>query len=393
VLDSPAFWIVVAVLVIVIVVIVVVARRDTVMEVTGIARRRRRPHRDEFRPENLDENAPPPKRAGIIINPTKFVDAGAMAGVRARVTAACLAQGWGEPIWYETTIADPGTGQARRAVAEGAAVVCPLGGDGTVRAVAAALVGTETPLGLLPGGTGNLLARNLELPVDSIDKALVVALTGQNVRIDVGRMAVDPSGQHAVPDEHIFLVMAGIGLDGAIMAGAPERLKARVGSAAYIVSGFQNFLGPQFKVRMKVNGEGEFSRRTRTVVVGNCGRLFGGLILMPGARPDDGVLDSVVLSPRGVVGWSAVAGHVVTRQHRGHPLIDRHAGQEIHIEADRPQEVQLDGDPIGTARSMTATVDHLALVVRVGVNGHAKSPSNGHARGGSNGHAKSASPQ
>jgi diacylglycerol kinase (ATP) len=76
-----------------------------------------------------------------------------------------------------------------------------------------------------------------------------------------------------------------------------------------------------------------------------------------------------------VVGWSAVAGHVVTRQHRGHPLIDRHAGQEIHIEADRPQEVQLDGDPIGTARSMTATVDHLALVVRVGVNGHAKSAS------------------
>ena len=371
-LDSPAFWIVVAVVVLVVVVAVVVARRNTVMEVTGIARRRRRPHRDEFRPESIDEDAPPPKRAGVVINPTKFVD---VASVRARVTAACLAQGWGAPIWYETTMADPGTGQARRAVADGAAVVCPLGGDGTVRAVAAALVGTETPLGLLPGGTANLLARNLELPVDSIDKALVVALTGQNVRIDVGRMAVDPSGQHAVPDEHIFLVMAGIGFDAAIMAGAPERLKARVGSAAYIVSGFQNFLGPQFKVRMKVNGEGEFSRRTRTVVVGNCGRLFGGLILLPGARPDDGVLDSVVLSPRGVVGWSAVAGHVVTRQHRGHPLIDRHAGQEIHIEADEPQEVQLDGDPIGTARSMTATVDHLALVVRVGVNGQAKSAS------------------
>jgi diacylglycerol kinase (ATP) len=372
VFDSPALWIVVAVLVLVIVVAIVVARRDTVMEVTGIGRQRRRPHRDEFRPEHVDENAPPPKRAGVVINPTKFVD---VESVRARVTAACRAQGWGEPIWYETTIADPGTGQARRAVADGAAVVCPLGGDGTVRAVAAALVGTETPLGLLPGGTANLLARNLELPVDSIDKALVVALTGRNVRIDVGRMAVDPSGQHAVPDEHIFLVMAGIGFDGAMMAGAPERLKARVGSVAYIVSGFQNWLGPQFKVRMKVDGEGEFSRRTRTVVVGNCGKLFGGLILLPDARLDDGVLDSVVLSPRGVVGWSAVAGHVVTRQRRGHPLIDRHSGQEIHIEADEPHEVQLDGDPIGTARSMTATVDHLALVVRVGVNGQAKSAS------------------
>ena len=370
--DSPAFWIVVVLVVLAIIVAVVVARRDTVLEATGIARRRRRPHRDDFRPEGLDEDAPPLKRAGMIVNPTKFTD---LDAVRARVTTTCLAQGWGEPIWLETTIADPGTGQARRAVEEGAAVVCPLGGDGTVRAVATALVGTETPLGPLPGGTGNLLARNLDLPFDSIEKALVVALTGQNVRIDVGRLSVDPSGQHAVPDEHLFLVMAGVGLDAAIMAGAQERLKARVGSAAYVVSGFQNFLGPQFRVRMKVDGEGEFARRTRTVIVGNCGRLFGGLVLMPGARLDDGVLDSVVLSPRGVVGWSAVAGHVVTRQRRGHPLIDRHAGREIHIELDRPQEVQLDGDTIGTARSMTARVDPLALVVRVGVSAQAKSAS------------------
>lgn len=370
--DSPAFWIVVAVVVLAIVVAVIVARRDVVLEATGIARRRRRPHRDDFRPEGSDEDAAPLRRAGIIVNPTKFTD---LPAVRARVTATCLAQGWGEPIWLETTISDPGTGQARQAVEAGAAVVCPLGGDGTVRAVATALVGTETPLGPLPGGTGNLLARNLDLPLDSIEKALVVALTGQNVRIDVGRLSVDPSGQHAVPDEHLFLVMAGVGLDAAIMAGAQERLKARVGSAAYVVSGFQNFLGPQFKVRLKVDGEGEFSRRTRTVVVGNCGKLFGGLVLMPEARLDDGMLDSVVLSPRGVVGWSAVAGHVVTRQRRGHALIDRHAGQEIRIDVDEPQVVQLDGDTIGSARSMTARVDHLALVVRVGVSGQAKSAS------------------
>ena len=370
--DSPAFWIVVAVVVLAIVVAVIVARRDVVLEATGIARRRRRPHRDDFRPEGSDEDAAPLRRAGIIVNPTKFTD---LPAVRARVTATCQAQGWGEPIWLETTITDPGTGQARQAVEAGAAVVCPLGGDGTVRAVATALVGTETPLGPLPGGTGNLLARNLDLPLDSIEKALVVALTGQNVRIDVGRLSVDPSGQHAVPDEHLFLVMAGVGLDAAIMAGAQERLKARVGSAAYVVSGFQNFLGPQFKVRLKVDGEGEFSRRTRTVVVGNCGKLFGGLVLMPEARLDDGMLDSVVLSPRGVVGWSAVAGHVVTRQRRGHALIDRHAGQEIRIDVDEPQVVQLDGDTIGSARSMTARVDHLALVVRVGVSGQAKSAS------------------
>ncbi|MDQ6714696.1 MAG: diacylglycerol kinase family lipid kinase [Actinomycetota bacterium] len=361
-LDNPVFWIVLSAAVVLVVVLVVVLRRDTTLEAIGI-RRRPRPHRDDFRPEGTLGSATPLKRAGVIVNPTKFSD---LPAVRQRITAACGAHGWGEPIWYETTEADPGTGQARRAAAEGAAVVCPLGGDGTVRAVAAALVGTETPLGLLPAGTGNLLARNLDLPVDSIERALGVALTGQNVRIDVGRLAVDPSGQHADPDQHIFLVMAGVGFDAAIMAGAPEALKARVGSAAYLVSGMRNMLGPQFRVRLSVDGETELSRRTRTVIIGNVGKLFGGLVLMPGARFDDGLLDTVVLSPRGVVGWTALAGHVVTRQRRGHPLLDRHVGEEVRITTDRPQEVQLDGDPIGRARSITATVDHLALVVRVG---------------------------
>lgn len=232
--ESPAVWVVVAVVVLALVAAVVLLRRDDVMEVTGIAQRRRRPHRDDFRPEGVEGVAVPPKRAGVIVNPTKYAD---VQVVRDQVTTSCAAQGWGEPLWYETTVADPGTGQARRAVADGAAVVCALGGDGTVRAVASALVGTQTPLGLLPGGTGNLLARNLELPVDSLDKALVVALTGQNARIDVGRLEVDPSGQHAVPDEHFFFVMAGIGFDAEIMAGAGERLKSRVGYGAYVVSG------------------------------------------------------------------------------------------------------------------------------------------------------------
>src|SRR4029453_9620989 len=100
------------------------------MEVTGIAGRRRRPHRDEFRPEGSEEEAAPLKRAGVIVNPTKFT---AVAPARGRLTATCKAQGWGEPFWYETTIADPGTGQARKAGEEGAGVICPLGGGGTLR--------------------------------------------------------------------------------------------------------------------------------------------------------------------------------------------------------------------------------------------------------------------
>ncbi|MEO8827796.1 diacylglycerol kinase family protein [Lapillicoccus sp.] len=367
-LDNRLLWIALAVLLVAVVVVVVAVRGRDVLEATGL-QRRRRPHRDEFRPEGAEER-PRVRYAGVVVNPTKFAD---LAAVQARVTAACASHGWGAPRWYTTTLADPGAGQARAAVADGVDVVCTLGGDGTVRAVAAALVGTETPLGLLGGGTGNLLGRNLDLPVDHLDRAVAVALTGQNARIDVGRLEVDSSGQQDRPNQHIFLVMAGLGFDAAIMSDAPEQLKARVGSAAYVVSGFRNFLGPQFRARIQVSGEPELSRRTRTVIIGNCGRLFGGLVLMPDAKIDDGLLDTMVLSPRGLVGWTAVAGHVMTRQRRGHSLIDRHSGSEVRVTTDEPQLVQLDGDLIGTARTLTATVDHLALVVRVAATGQPKS--------------------
>jgi diacylglycerol kinase (ATP) len=325
---------------------------------------RRRPPRGHFRPEGAAESSEAPRRLGaVIVNPTKFDN---IEAVRAQVTKGCLAAGWEEPLWVETTAEDPGTGQARQAVADGATLICPLGGDGTVRAVAAALVGTETPLGLLPGGTGNLLARNLNLPVDNLDDALKVALTGQNKRVDVGRLTVDHSGEDENVEEHIFLIMAGLGFDAAIMADAPERLKNTVGPLAYTFSAAKNLRGPQFRVFMKIDDEPELSRRARTVVIGNCGKLTGGLVLMPLAQVDDGWLDAVILSPAGVVGWVAVGWRLITKKRKGHKRVDHHRLKSATIRCDRAQEVQIDGDTMGKALALSATVDPLALVVRVG---------------------------
>ena len=340
------------------------ASGETISAAMGVRRfGRRRPHREHFRPVGAEKPEAPKRVAAIIVNPTKF---GNINDVRTQVTDGCLAAGWARPLWVETTAQDPGTGQARQAVLDGATLICPLGGDGTVRAVAAALVGTEIPMGLLSGGTANLLARNLNLPTDSLDHALKVALTGQNKRIDVGRLTVDESGEHERPTEHIFLIMAGIGFDAAIMAGARERLKKTVGPLAYTFSGAKNLRGPQFKVRVKVDDEAEFSRRTRTVVIGNCGKITGGLVLMPQAQVDDGWLDTVILSPVGVVGWVAVAGRVISQRRKGHERVDHHRLKSVAIRCDRPEAVQIDGDTIGTARALSATVDPLALVVRVG---------------------------
>jgi YegS/Rv2252/BmrU family lipid kinase len=308
------------------------------------------------------EGAQPLKRAAVVVNPTKFDD---VRATRRHVATVFTQAGWDEPLWLETTKEDPGFGQGQQALDAGVDLVCSLGGDGTTRSVASALVGSSTPLGLLPGGTGNLLARNLGVPFDELDKALRAAMGGTDLRVDVGRLTVNPSGEHQRLEEHVFLVMAGVGFDADIMADAPEQLKARVGWLAYGVSGVKHLKGAQFTARVRVDDKPEFTRRARTILIGNCGKLTGGLVLLPQAKVNDGWLDSVILSPEGLPGWVAVALRVIARRPRGHERVDHHRIKEIAVRTNGPEEVQLDGDTIGRARAISAKIEPRALTVRV----------------------------
>lgn len=303
--------------------------------------------------------APPEDRPlpAVVVNPTKFDD---LEAARAVITSACTELGWHEPLWLETTVEDPGTGQATQAVSRGADVVMACGGDGTVRRVGEALAGTGVAMGLLSAGTGNLLARNLDLHGDDLTAATRIALTGDDRPIDVGRVTVDD-------DEHeqVFLVMAGLGFDAEIMATAPEALKAKVGPAAYTVAGVRKLKGRQARIRIAVDDLAAVPRRVRTIVVGNCGRLLGGLVLMPDAVVDDGWLDVVAIAPRNIVGWVAVAGRVLTRQRKGHPMVEHWRAQALSIASEQPEPAQLDGDPIGDVTRLRMRVDPGALLVRV----------------------------
>ena len=330
------------------------------------------------------------RRAAVIVNPTKFEDVGR---VRRRVTEICHRHGWADPLWLETTAEDTGVGQTHEALSAGVDLICPLGGDGTVRTVGAELAGHDVPMGLLPAGTGNLLARNLQLPFDSLERCLTIALTGQDAWIDTCRLdlvrptsaqlearfeddtdpaenvdmedAVDDRTSEEVREEHTFLVMAGLGFDAEVMAGVPERLKARVGWLAYLVAGLRHLKGPQFAVAVKVDGTETFTRRVRSVMVGNVGRLQGGMELLPDALADDGSVDAVLLSPDGVVGWAATFGQLVTRRRIGHSRVDHVQGREVRVVSDKPVEIEIDGDTLGSAIAMRVVVQPASLLVRI----------------------------
>ncbi|MGH3669481.1 MAG: diacylglycerol/lipid kinase family protein, partial [Pseudonocardiaceae bacterium] len=235
-----------------------------------------------MKPEPAPRSLPDRPLLAVVVNP---VNVGDLAALHAQITTMCADLGWAAPLWLVTTAEDPGGGQAKTALVAGAQVVLACGGDGTVRQVAHVLAGSGTPLGLLPSGTANLLARNLALARNSTTHAIRIALCGTNRAIDVGRVLIDDA------EDQAFLVMAGMGFDAAIMTGAVPKLKARWGALAYFVSGLRALRAPRAPITLALDGRSEPPRQVRTVVVGNCGRLLAGLVLLPAAKIDDGLLD------------------------------------------------------------------------------------------------------
>jgi diacylglycerol kinase family enzyme/membrane-associated phospholipid phosphatase len=296
-----------------------------------------------------------PSRLAVVLNPTKVND---VAAFQTLMNAAVERHGWAVPRWYETTAEDAGIAMTHAALADGAEMVVAAGGDGTVRVVCSELARTGVPLGIVPLGTGNLLARNLDVPL-RVQDAMTVALSGQDRAIDV----VGVSGD-GLP-ESCFTVMGGLGFDAAIMAGASDALKARMGWRAYVVSAIRNLRYPASRVEISVD-DGPYQRhRARTVVIGNVGLLQAGIPLLPDARVDDGRLDVVVIAPQRLIGWVFVVARVLRRGRHTDASLARMTGRSVVVRANQPVARQLDGDPIGEGRELRATVMAGTLLVRV----------------------------
>lgn len=313
-------------------------------------------------------------RAAVIVNPVKLpVDElrSALAGLEAK-------HGLAASLVLPTTVDDDGDAQARTALAEGVDRVVVVGGDGTVRLAAGELAGTGIPLGIVPAGTGNLLARNLGIdPEAPLLEHLETALAGPTRAIDLGWAKLRrPDGRRErVP----FAVLAGVGIDAGMIHHTDEDLKARIGWLAYLEGIARTLIGgPTFRARFRLDRGRTFGTRAAALLVGNCGELQGGMVLLPDARIDDGRLDVLVMRPSGPTGWLEVFAGVIAgtvsartpmrgarRMHGANRRISYAQAEAAALRIDSsPELFEADGDVIGEIVSAQFQLEPGALTVR-----------------------------
>jgi diacylglycerol kinase (ATP) len=337
----------------------------------------------ETAPAQSDALATEHRTAAVVYNPVKVH----LPTLQRTVAKYEQEAGWNATLWFETTEEDPGGGMARAALDAGADVIAAAGGDGTVRAVGEVVHGSDASLALLPSGTGNLLARNMKLPLDDLDASTHAIFHGTDRPIDFGILGLErPDGNR---EQYGFLVMAGLGLDARMLANTRPGLKKRVGWLAYVDSLFRSVRDIDgFDFRYRLDESTTKSVRGHSVIVGNCGMLQANAMLLPEAEIDDGVFDIVVMRPRGFFGWvrigarifwenailrwfrrstlgnTFVGRRIITRAKQERPL--RYLrGEEFVLRLEKPDEFEIDGDPVGEISAFRARIDPGALRVRV----------------------------
>ncbi|HJU66018.1 MAG TPA: diacylglycerol kinase family protein [Gemmatimonadaceae bacterium] len=232
--------------------------------------------------------------------------------------------------------------------------VFTLGGDGTAMEVVGALAHSGIPVGILAGGTGNLVARSLGIPLRIAD-AVHALLTGDEALMDLGAMN---NGRR-------FAFTLGVGVDARMIHETGPIMKRRFGIGAYAATATRATLIPRpFHIRAVVDGE-VYEREAVSVMLANFGSVLNDLLVLgPGIRQDDGLLDLCVFSPRGTSEALRLAWRLFRQDFRTEPALLYKPGRLFRIECDPPQLYQADGEVIGTT-PVSAHVEPLAARVMV----------------------------
>lgn len=314
-------------------------------------------------------------RAAVIYFPGR-VD---LKKLRRIVSDELAGLGWEIPLYLKTAADETGGVQALRAIAQKATHLVVVGGDGTVRSVLEAVAKSESKasVGIVPVGTGNVLARNLNLPLSDLRLQVHRALFGISHEIDMGLAKMIMADGTRV--EKYFAVMAGIGLDAKIMLNTDSERKRKLGWVAYVEGGFKTLPIRYESLSVSVDNREPRQLKVITLLIGNAGWLPGRLSMMPDAALDDGRLDVAAIGPRRFWNWidfwsRVTVGNNIVRTNRvGKQLLDatanvktmeNMAGVKIRVAPSVDTEIQLDGDVIGTISEVEFRAKPRVVTVR-----------------------------
>lgn len=282
-------------------------------------------------------------RVGVVVNPVGEPEkAHELVGLLKRIADVSV---------LETTEDDPGTAMAKQLAEDGCGVVVAAGGDGTVRACAEGLVGTDVSLAVLPLGTGNLLAGNLGLP-ESLEEIVEAVDSGDDVKIDVGEV-----------NGEVFLIMAGFGLDTTIMESTDRESKDRLGPMAYVLTALSHLDDEPVNVKLRIGDDEPIEFSVATCLVGNMGKVLGALDVFPEAEWDDGSLDALAISAQGVLDWALAARDTLAAE-EATEHVSRWTTDHVQIEFDGPQAYEMDGEARPAIARLDIRIRPRALNVR-----------------------------
>jgi diacylglycerol kinase (ATP) len=266
------------------------------------------------------------------------------------------AEGITDPFWAEVSKSKKAPAQVQRALDEGAELVFAWGGDGMVQRCVDVLAGSSTSLAIIPAGTANLFASNLGIP-KSIEEAVAIGLRGDRHEFDVGRF----NGER-------FAVMAGAGFDAAMIRDSGA-LKERLGRAAYVWTGSENLRSKPFRATIEVDGAEWYKGKATCILLGNVGKLVGGVEAFQDARPDDGRLEVGVVTADGVLDWSRMMARAVAGSLADSPFAQTTKARDVKVKLSRKVLYELDGGDRTKVKSFKVKVEPRAISVCVPTTG------------------------
>jgi len=293
-------------------------------------------------------------RALLIINPRATAMTGRDAGLVVRALGSRL-----ELDTRQTQYRGHAGELAAASASQGYDLVVTFSGDGTVNEVVNGLMQVpegRPALAPIPGGGANVFARTLGLPADAgsaVQHILSAVAAGTRRKIGLG-----------LAEDRYFTFSAGLGLDAQMLDDTSEPLKKRLGWFAYAISVVRHLGDRPMRVTVSADGDRRRRMRASTLIVGNVGQLRGGLPLLPDARPDDGVLDAVVLVARGLTGWLAVIANILLRR-PAHGRMYRVQFTKLQVTLGQDEPWELDGEVMGSTRRLTVEAQPGGLLVRM----------------------------